>query len=541
MPTLRARGPRRSLLRSRSGRVLAGAVAATVAVASVSLVNDTSASAATAPAAQSAGNFLDALLGGQPLDSILKLQYARAQAPGSTSTQNPLDVTALNAINLPLTGALQLPQILGINLGAAQQVALAKLDGESFGGAGAVNNSGGVSVGGAPATTPPTGGATINLTASGIAGNNPVPIPIGTGSADALGGVVVQVGAVSSLARTPQYGPALPTPNQWPSACTQSAPTCYDIAGLKLQLGSPLLGGIFTQLAAASTPLVTLLQQVGSTLGASFPASCKFNVGQVPATISLDNGAVTIDSATATITVDLEALLQTLKLDLNNLPANTDLLKYVLDNLSTILSTGLINVVNGILDPLQTAFASCLQDLGPLGQALGTLLTQLQSAGSTLETQLQGLATQLGAAGAAGLDQLNTLLGQLLDIGVNVQPNVATGNFKTKLSALPKQNETPPPPVPYQYVVRGLEVQLLGGSINLALANSAAGPSNPAAAPSTSAAPTSTALPTALPTGVPAGEATHGGPVAPIVLLIVGLALAAAGSVAWRVRGRHAG
>lgn len=530
---------RRPLLRSRPGRVLAGAVAASVAVAGVTFLSDTGASAATAPAAQSAGNFVDATIGGQTLDSIVKLAYARAQAPGSTSTQNPLDVTALNAINLPLTGALQLPQLLGINLGAANQVALAKLDGESFGGAGAVNNSGGVSIGGAPATKPPTGGATINLTASGISGNNPVPIPIGTGSADALGGVIVQVGAVSTVARTPQYGPALPTPNQWPAACTQSAPTCYDIAGLKLQLGSPLLGGIFTQLAAASTPLTDLLKTIGTTLGATFPTSCSFNVGQVPPTLSLDNGAVTIDSATATITVDLEALLQTLKLNLNDLPANTDLLKYVLDNLSTILSTGLIDVVNGIVDPLKTEFASCLSDLGALGTVLQTVLTQLQSAGTTLETQLQSLATQLGASGAAGLNQLNTLLGQLLDIGVNVQPQVKSGDFATKLNALPKQNMAAPP-VPYEHTVRAIEVQLLGGSINLALANSAAGPSNPAAPVTSSAAPTSVA-PTQLPTGVPAGQAAHGGPVAPIVLLIVGLALAAAGSVAWRVRGRHAG
>jgi hypothetical protein len=511
-----------------------------MAITGVAVAGTSGASAATAPAAQSAGNFLDATAGNQTLDSVVKLAFARAQAPGSTTVQNPLDVTALNAINLPLTGALQLPEILGINLGAAQQVASAKLDGESFGGAGAVSDSGGVSIGGAPATTPPTGGATVNLTASGLSGNNPLPIPIGTGSADALGGVVAQVGAVSSLARTPKYGPALPTPNQWPSACTQSSPTCYEIAGVKLQLGSPLLDGIFTQLAAASTPLTTLLAQVSSALGGQFPASCSFNVGQVPGTITLDNGAVTIDSATATITVDVEALLKTLGADINNLPANTDLLAFALKNLGTILGTGLANVVNDIVNPLNTAFGTCVNDLGPLGTTLGALLTQLQTAGDTLVTQLQDLSTSLSGAGAGGLSQLTTVLSQLLAIGVNVQPGVAKNTsypFATALSALPKQGMTAPP-VPYQYVVRGLEIQLLSKAVVLALANSAAGPSSPAA-PSSSAAPTTVAA-TAVPTGVPAGEAAHGGsPVAPLVLLAAGLLLAAAGSFAWRIRGRH--
>jgi len=38
---------------------------------------------------------------------------------------------------------------------------------------------------------------------------------------------------------------------------------------------------------------------------------------------------------------------------------------------------------------------------------------------------------------------------------------------------------------------------------------------------------------------VPAGLGTHGTPVAPIVLLVAGLVLAAGGLVSWRVRGRR--
>jgi hypothetical protein len=95
-----------------------------------------------------------------------------------------------------------------------------------------------------------------------------------------------------------------------------------------------------------------------------------------------------------------------------------------------------------------------------------------------------------------------------------------------------------PPPVPYEHTVRAIEVQLLGSDgVTLALANSAAGPSNPAVAPPTSTPPT-TAPPTSVPTGVPAGAGTHASsPVLPIVLLALGLMFAAGGVVSYRMRG----
>src|SRR4051794_6812164 len=146
----------------------AAAPAAALPFAAIATAGGGTAGAATAPNAQSAGNFLDATIGGNPIDSIAKLAFARAQNPGSVTDQNPLDVTVLNAINLPLTGALQLPKLAGINLGAVNQVALAKSDGESYGAAGAVLNSGGVSVGGD--NNPPPAGASIDLCASALNG-----------------------------------------------------------------------------------------------------------------------------------------------------------------------------------------------------------------------------------------------------------------------------------------------------------------------------------------------------------------------------------
>src|SRR5881275_2030574 len=102
--------------RIRRGRwvpLAACATAAALTAAAIVTAGGGTAGAATAPKAQSAGNFLDATIGGTPIDQIAKLKFARAQNPGNVTDQNPLDVTVLNTINLPLSGALQLPELLG--------------------------------------------------------------------------------------------------------------------------------------------------------------------------------------------------------------------------------------------------------------------------------------------------------------------------------------------------------------------------------------------------------------------------------------------
>src|SRR5579875_2320538 len=266
----------------------AATTAAALTVAAIATAGGGSAGASgTLPQAQSVGNFLNATLGGSTLNSVAKLKYANAQAPGAQSVQNPLDATVLNALNLPLTGALQLPQLLGITLGAVNQVAVAHTDGSSYGGSGAVNNSGGVSVGGNNNAYPAN--ATINLTASGIAGNSGVPLPGGS-TADALGGITVNVGAVSALAQTPTgYGKA--------------ASTTYQIAGLNIQAKSPALGQLLGGVLSAVTGV---LGKVASAAGAVTTklTGCDLTSGTVPSTISLDNGAVVIDPANAGLTID---------------------------------------------------------------------------------------------------------------------------------------------------------------------------------------------------------------------------------------------
>jgi hypothetical protein len=538
-PTGCAPHPRRIRIRTRAGRLIAGSLALGLSATSLAVVSAQYAGAATPTQARSAGNFLDATLGGNPIDDVAKLKFATAAAPGAASVQNPLNATALNAVTLPLTGDLQLPQIAGITLGAANQVAVAKTDGYSYGAAGAVANSGGASVGGDNSSFPAD--ATIHLDASSLAGNS-ASIP-GVGSLDALGAVTASVGAVSALAQTP-------------SGVGKAASTSYAVANLDLTLSSPALGRLLTTLTSALNAGglgSTLTTAIGGL--APLPGSCSPASATLPA-LSLEGGAVTINPATATISVDLEALLQQLGLNLNTLPANTDLIAYLVNYLTspTGLARGLQSLIGGVVNPLSADFTACaaaLNAIPALGPILTGLITTVTGSHNGLESAVNNLVGSLsGYTDAAGdpLAPIGTVLKKLIDIGVNVQPNGAKGTFTSALAATVKQGT---PVVAGQSIVRAIEIDLVGDPLAVvALANAAAGPSaastnsatpggtTPAGAggPNGAAGPNAGAG-TALPTGVPAGfDKQPGRPELPVILLVIGLVMAGGGALAWRVR-----
>jgi hypothetical protein len=371
--------------------------------------------------------------------------------------------------------------------------------------------------------------ATIDLSATGIAGN-------AAGALDALGKVSVGLGAVSALAQTPK-------------GYAKAGSTNYTIADVNVSLESPLLGGL---LGTVSSTLSTVLGALSGVAGAAgLPAACTFTDG-LGSNIPLEGGAITLDAATAKLTISLDKLLTQLGLDLNNLPANTDLISLLVNYLTspTGLAKAVQGLIDGLTDPLSAKFTACataLNNSGPIGAIVGLLaqvLASLNQGKTTLETAITGLVAQLGsAAGSNPLAPLGDILKKVIDIGVNVQPLVKSGDFTSQLDGLPKQGMTPPA-VPYSTVVRALEVNVLpavgnGGLVTLALANAAAGPSAAPAAPpsSSSPAPSTSAPNTNIPTGVPAGAGTHGGsPVLPLVLLLFGLMFAGGGVVAYRMR-----
>jgi hypothetical protein len=527
-------------------RTLTLGICATVVAAGIAAPG---AAAADKPLSQSVGRFLDGSVGGNPIQQLADVKDARAVNPGTTSAQNPLDVTLLGKLELPLSNALKLPGGGALTLGAVNQVAVAKSDGYSYGASGAVSNSGGISLGGNDKSFPAN--ATIDLSDKAL-GSVTIPgLPAigGDTTAAALGGVQATIGAVSALAQTKSGGDAV-TPQ-------------YQIAGLALKLGSPALGALLGQLAAGSTAINGLIKQLTDALnglkGLGLPRldtvlqKCDITSGTLPSTLSLDGGAIVIDPAKASLTIDIAKLLKQAHLDLNNLPANTDLVAWLLGNLGDILSQGLEGVINGIVNPLQAFGSKCLGAIagtGPIGKALGALLDNLKAGQKQFEDAINKIAAQLSAAGAPGLKALTDALAKVAAIGVNVEsgPGKAADNttykFSSKLAATPNQAT---PVVANQTLVRAIEIDLLGGQAAvLALGNAAAGPSSPAAPPTTTPAPTpTTTVPgTQVPTGVPAGLANTGGstPALPIVLLILGLLMAAGGAATWRLRGgRHVG
>lgn len=535
------------VVHSRAGRWIAASAAATVVAAGAGLLGARAAGAApsttiwtTPPSAQAAGNFLDAAAGGNPIDPIVKLAFARADYDGTTdtqSTQNPLHVTALKAVDLPLTGALQLPGLLGITLGAANQVAsITTSSGKSYGASGAVLNSGGASVGGDNGAYPAS--ATVDLSGSALLG--------GSGAAaDALGSITMSVNGLSAIASSSGWG-------------DDGSPT-YTIGDLTLDIGAPGLG---QTLGTAFGQLTSALGQVATAAGAVTQplTGCDLTSGTVPSTISLEGGAVVIDPGTGALTVSLNELLQQLGLNINDLPANTDLVAYLLNYLTSAdgLAQGVTDVVNGLVDPLETQYKNCEAVINalPAGAALTALLDALTSAQSTLDSAATGLRNTLTAAGGTNpLTPLASGLEQALDIGANVQPLVGSGEFTSNFAQhLPKQGMTPPAE-PYTTLVRALEVDVLGGAVSLGLANAADGPSvagvaaaAPAPADSGGVEPVSTRNPGSsgvLPTGVDAGHGTSGGvPATPLILLVSGLLMAGGGALAWRLRGlsgRHLG
>ncbi len=490
-----------------------------------------------------------------PIQKLADLKDARATAPPEKGTQqNPFDVKLFNMLNIPLTGVFNFPTSPAVKAGVVNQVAVAKDSGRSYGAAGAVSNSGGINAGGNSNDFPSSG--TINLSGSSFGSSGLPTLPGGRG-ADALGGLTADIGAVSALAQTQVGGKVTPQPQ-------------YNVAGLRLNLKSPALGDVLNKLGDALKPPPTLPPVVPGT-----PEACKFKTAFL-SPISFAGGGIKIDPTNGAITVDVAKLLLSLKLNINKLPANTDLLAYLLKYLADPkgLAAGLQGTLTSITKPGQERFTACLRAIGTQNPALQTLVDAINSGSTSLQDATKQLSDALANAAPGGSNPFAPLamgLKSLIDIGINVEsgPGIQKEQtdpslkFDTGLKKTPNQNT---PVVPNQTLIRALEINLLrvsgppappgglpGGNfarpaavapnttgITVALANAAVGPSSvPAAAPPT---PLAGVPGNQLPTGVPAGQGKPDNgsptlPTLPLVLVLLGLMLAGGGTVALRRRG----
>jgi hypothetical protein len=405
--------------------VSAGAVVAGAGVAQ----------AADTPVSQSRGWFLSGSALGVDLDDIVKLDDAAARNTGSPATVtelNPLGVTLLNSLNIPLGSGINLLKGNGLlTLGAVNQAAIARSTGSAIGASGAVADSGAIAVGGKDGVP----ASTAKLDLGAVLGST-----LGTGLVGGLLDADLTVGAISANAKQAESK----------DGKQGSQVGDYRIADLVLDLKSPLLSGLLSTLTSQTTALQPtdtgledqILNLTGLATALGIPGVITVDVTNVPnlATLlagvdtTLGGGAVSINLATGTIHVDIEALLQSLGLDLNNLPPNTELVTLILD----ALNTRVVDLVTAELDKLVTSITTAVNNLGVVVNVLG-IPVSTAALTTLLGTYKTGLATSLLAPltssqnnlvgpGSDLLDPVFAALADLLSIRVNVQ-NKSDGMF----------------------------------------------------------------------------------------------------------------
>ncbi len=436
--TKKARHKRPTPSRARQGMALGvtTVVSAGAVVAGAGVAN-----AADTPVSQSRGWFLSGSALGVDLDDIVELDSARAVNTGSPATVtqlNPLGATLLNSLHIPL-GPINLLEGNGLlTLGAVNQAAIARSNGSAIGASGAVSDSGAIAVAGnnnVPAST-------AKLDLGGLLASN-----LGTGLVGGLLDVDLIVGAISANAKQAESK----------DGKQGSQVGDYRIADLKLELQSPILSGLLGSLGlgALQGNVDALDNPGGAILG--LPALTGLLSGVLPALgvasadvtnlpnlaaivgatdTTLGSGAVTVDLTNGKITVDVEALLISLGLDLNNLPPNTELVRLILNALADRVGDLVADELGNLADRLTDAIDDIEVDAVTTLLGVDTPLVLGPVVNGAIDTVLDGvLATLLApvtgaVSGVAGplLSPLFDALEDLLSIRVNVQ-NKSGGTF----------------------------------------------------------------------------------------------------------------
>jgi hypothetical protein len=384
-------------------KVLAGITAATLTVSGSFLLAAVPAQAAPGYS-QSASQYLSGSLLGTSLGDIANIDGVQAQVPAN-GTEPDVEANNLNLQVLGDTVVIQAPNGVQIpidiaNAGVLGQYAQAAPDGSSTAATGAVGGDGTVGV--APDAANPPGPLTLDLTDT-----------LGADVTDNIANLRVTAGASTASAT---------------QAATGNPSGDYQIAGTNIAFTSPVLANLTGDITDATVPLQNTVNGVtgadGSLLtnltglvdatGTVTESNASLNVdlaGTVNTVLDQNqilgaDGPVTVNLATGEVTVDVAALLAANGQDLNDLPANTELLSADVLNLVTDEINGL---VNGLLDDVNVAVDAALNaatlnvDLVVANPLVpGTNLLDVSLTG-TLEEIANGTTTATVAAGPAAL------------------------------------------------------------------------------------------------------------------------------------------
>ncbi|MGQ0844710.1 MAG: choice-of-anchor G family protein [Sporichthyaceae bacterium] len=456
------------------------------------------AAAAEKPVSQARGYFLSGSALGVNLDDIVELEDARAKnfGGGTDRELNPLSATLLNSLEIPI-GPINLLEDNGlIELGAVNQAAIAHRDGSAVGASGAVTDSGAIAVDGDDDV--PAANATVDL------GD-----VLGADVLGALADVELEVGALAASAKQAK-------------GTNRKQTGDYRIAQLKLTVQSPLLGGLLGPLTSQLGLLQGDVAAAGGLLGAlplagavdGLPVLAEL-IGGIDTSLGGGNNPVSADLVTGTIIVDVEELLISLGLDLNNLPANTEILHLILG----AIATNVVGLVTDELDALVDSITAAVGGITVAGGVLDALIAPILD--DLLATLLAPVTDAQNNVTGAG--PLNPLLDPVFD--------ALEGLVSLVVNAQSRSNGA--------FTQRALVIQVLPGAEPLARVNLASASVGPGAGPEDDdddddddgGDDPSIELPH---TGT-AGNVGLG--VAGLALVLGGSAAAAAGS---RSRGRHA-
>jgi hypothetical protein len=396
------------------------AVLATIGLAAGFGLLDQSPSGAAGPVSQSQGTFLDGSVLGSSLSNLASVLPASATNSGGAQDidRHPLDVTALNAVNIPLGNGLNLLGNNGIlQLGAVNQYAEANPDGSSRAASGAVNDTGGVEVGGTAAFP-----SDAKVSLKGL---------IGPGLASSLADLNVTTGALSATATQTAAG-------------VQTGG--YQIAGLTVDLTSPLVAGITGDLSGAVAGLQTTVNGLTAAIEAipGVSALVQVTLPDLSAvlndidTVSTADGSITANLQTGAVSIDLAKVLASTGLDLNNLDPDTNLLPYITDALTNDLLPAIAADITGALSDAINATSVTVLGIPLVLPGITTLLQ------GVVDQVSAPISTAVANLGDTVVTPLATALGSVLSLTANVQ-ETAGGMFTERALQVGLLPTTTPP------------------------------------------------------------------------------------------------
>src|SRR5690625_1057167 len=217
-----------------------GAIATSfITVTGMMLGSAVPANAAPEDDSEALGKFLGGQALGIDLDDIAEVHGALAENPSGEYplVTNPLGAEVLNALNIDLGDGIQLLGENGvIQLGAVNQYAEAQNNGDAYAASGAVSDQGAIGVG---ASSDYPSDAQINLAAL-----------LPDGSEGIITDLSLELGALSSSIEQSDG----------------ESVTDYEIAGATLNLASPAVGGIYTDLLETVDGLQGTLDGLSGTI-----------------------------------------------------------------------------------------------------------------------------------------------------------------------------------------------------------------------------------------------------------------------------------